>query len=308
MENHTNISQMEQIRADYDINSFLDIDNRNQKKVAYKLGLNSSSINRIIDEARILSLFPNIQKSKAVPLSRIRNNRELKLFAEKYDIYNLQVRQIYTLVKEWRKDIEKNPRMLLNDLQHDLIIGSTIGDANIRQRNKNCSFRVGHSLPQKKYVEWKFEILKEFDNSEIKLRQKLRGGNLLNMFEFSINTHYVFNYYRNLFYKKNGDKVVNEKILNMINPRSLAIWLGDDGSYCIKQKYIIFCTNSFSLDGHKLMKKYFKETWNIDPTIGFRDNKYYYLRFKVDDTKKLVEIVRPFVPKFMKYKLGEENE
>ena len=44
-------------------------------------------------------------------------------------------------------------------------------------------------------------------------------------------------------------------------------------------------------------KKVFKE-------IG----KYYYLRFKQNDTKKLIEIIKPFIHKSMLYKIGEKNE
>ena len=220
----------------------------------------------------------------------------------------MEVRSLYKLVKEWRKSVEENPRIILTELQHDLIIGSTFGDANIRQRNKNCMFRVGHSPKQKEYVEWKFEILKMFPGNGIKLWQRIVNGRLVNTYNFDINTHYAFNFYRKLFYNNNGDKIITKEVLEQLNPRSLAIWLCDDGSYCRKLKYIILSTNSFSLNEHKLMKSFFKKKWNLNPTIGFRDNKYYYLRFKVEDTKKLIEIVRPHILNCMKYKIGEENE
>ncbi|HLC58353.1 MAG TPA: hypothetical protein VJI68_00680 [Candidatus Nanoarchaeia archaeon] len=307
MEQNNQFNEIQFLRDNSDF-SWNIIGNKGHLELSKKFGVNLGAVNRIVDESRILSFFPKLHKSKSTPLARIRNNRELLLFAQKYNIYKLQVREIYKLVKEWRRNIEINPKILLTDLQHDLIIGSTIGDANIRQRNRNCMFRVSHSQKQKKYVEWKFNILREFDNSTIKLNQKFINGRLINTFEFNIDTHYMFNYYRKLFYSLNGNKIVTKELLNQINPRSLAIWLCDDGSYCQKQKYIIFCTNSFNLEEHKLMKKYFENKWNLSPTIGFRDNKYYYLRFKKEDTAKLVEIVRPFVPKFMKYKIGEENE
>ena len=55
------------------------------------------------------------------------------------------------------------------------------------------------------------------------------------------------------------------------------------------------------------MKKYFNEVWGLDPTIGFRDNKYYYLRFKQDDSEKLIDIIKLYIPKGMKYKIGEKE-
>ncbi|MEK6933135.1 MAG: hypothetical protein AABW56_05080, partial [Nanoarchaeota archaeon] len=136
--------------------------------------------------------------------------------------------------------------------------------------------------------------------------RKLNGHNIETL-ELATATHYVFNYYRKLFYK-NGKKIITRDILNLLNPRSLAIWICDDGSYDNRQGYIVLCTNSFTLEEHKIMQKYFREVWGLIPTIGFRDKKYYYLRFKQEDSKKLIEIIKPFIPKFMKYKIGEKND
>ncbi|MEK6820204.1 MAG: hypothetical protein AABX71_00655, partial [Nanoarchaeota archaeon] len=119
-------------------------------------------------------------------------------------------------------------------------------------------------------------------------------------------THSVFNYYRKLFYLNNR-KIITKEILEQLNPKSLAIWVCDDGSYDNTQGYIVLCTNAYSLEEHKLMKEFFKEKFELDPTIGFRNNKYYFLRFKQQDSKKLIEIIKPFIPKCMGYKIGEKN-
>ncbi len=298
-------NQTQFLRDNYDLSNFRDLERGQHNIIADKIGVSRPAVSKIIDESRILSFFPNLEKSKAAPLARLRLDKELKLFSKKYDIYNLQVRELYKLVKEWRNTLESNPKILLTDLQQDLIIGTTIGDANIRQRNKNCMFRVEHSIKQKKYVEWKYEILKDFNSKGLKLIQKSINSRFISTYGFDINTHYVFNFYRKLFYNKKGKKIITKQILGLLNHRSLAIWLCDDGSYCKKQKYIILCTNSFTFEEHKLMKEYFFEVWGINPTIGFRDNKYYFLRFTKKDTSKFIEIVRLHIPEFIKYKIGE---
>ncbi len=53
------------------------------------------------------------------------------------------------------------------------------------------------------------------------------------------------------------------------------------------------------------MKEFFIEKFGLNPTIGFRDGKYYYLRFSKKDSRKLIEIIKPFIPKGMEYKIGE---
>jgi len=305
-ENIVVMKDLEAVRDKYDLN-WLASQIRSKgdfKRLAESLRIDRSVLSRAVDEANILSIFPSIQKSKANPLSRLKTRKELIIFTKKFDIHKLQVREIYKSIKNFRKDLENNPRILLNDSQHDLVIGSTMGDAYIRQRNKNCNFRVAHSKKQEDYVYWKYNILKEFTNSPPSWNIRILKNRKKEMLELSTFTHSVFNHYRKLFYK-NGVKKLGRECLDLLNPRSLAIWVCDDGSYCKKQHYIIFCTNSYSLEEHEIMKQYFEEVFGLSPTIGFRDNKYYYLRFKVKDTKKLISIIKPFIPKGMEYKVGE---
>lgn len=298
---------LESVRENYDLNELAS--NINVKgdldKVSKSLNIDYSSLKRAIEEVKILSVFPELSKSKTVPLSRLKTKKELILFSNENDIYKLEVRRLYSLVKQFRIELEKNPKILLSDLQHDLIIGSLMGDANVRQRDKNCSFRVCHSIKQKRYLDWKYNILKDFIPSEAKLNQKILNGRLLNTFEISTFTHTVFNFYRKLFYKNNVKQITRE-ILHLLNPRSLAIWICDDGSYSRKQGYITLCTNSYTLEEHKFMKEYFENIWQLSPTIGFRDKKYYYLRFKKKDTKKLISIIKDNIPSGMEYKIGEK--
>ena len=126
------------------------------------------------------------------------------------------------------------------------------------------------------------------------------------MINLSTKTHPLFNYYRNLFYD-NGRKVIIGDMLNQLNSRSLATWICDDGSYDNRQGYIILCTNAYSLEEHQLIKKIFNDKFGLDPTIGFRDGKYYYLRFKQSDSKRLIGLIKPYIQPSMKYKIGEEN-
>ncbi len=264
-------------------------------------------LNSAINEGRILRLIPNIQKSKADILSGLRINREVVIFSREYDFKNTSPRKLLSLVRQWKKDIQNNPLLLLNQEEHDLIIGSVLGDAYIRKRELNSCFRFSHSIKQKEYARWKSEILRDFGVSEFREVKRKIKDSFIHAIDFSTHTHQIFNYYRNLFYGS-GRKKITLEILNQLTPRSLAIWVCDDGSYDNKQGYIVLCTNSFSLEEHELMKEFFNEKFGLDPTIGFRDGKYYYLRFKQGDTKKLIEIIKPFIPNCMVYKIGGKNE
>lgn len=256
-----------------------------------------------VDEGRIFDILSNIEKSKASILARLRTDREVRFFSQKYDLKKTPARKLIRLIRNWNKEIQKNPFLLITQEEHDLIIGSLMGDASIRKREKNSCFRFSHSIRQKEYSKWKLDKLINFNISEFReVKRKIRDD-FIQAIDFSTKTHPIFNYYRNLFYKS-GRKEITKGILDQLNPISLAVWICDDGSYNNKQGYIILCTNSYTLDEHKIMKEFFKQKFGLDPTIGFRDKKYYYLRFKQEDSKRLIELVKPFIPECMLYKIG----
>ncbi len=275
-------------------------------ELSQKLKVKPRSLNLAISEARILRHFPDIHKSKANALSRLRTDRELIKFSNIYNVEKLQVRELYKLVKKWNYDIQHSPLMLVTAEENNLIIGSLLGDASIRQREKNSCFRFSHSIAQRDYAEWKKKIMSNFELSEFReVKRRIKNG-FIHAVDFSTKTHPIFNYYRNLIYKS-GIKKVTPELLIQLNPASLAVWICDDGSYSKKQGYIILCTNSFSMEEHNLMKEFFNRRFGLNPTVGFRDGKYYYLRFKQEDSKKLINIVKPFIPFCMLYKIGGAN-
>lgn len=247
--------------------------------------------------------LPGISKSKAEVLNTFFVKREYALFSRLYNPERLNVRQLRKAVQEWNKLVSNNPRLLLTEKQHDVILGTVLGDANIRNRGKDCQYRTSHSDKQALYLYWLQEVLEEFTANRLNIYE--RKNRLPEMY-FETLVHPVFNYYFNLFYR-NGIKRVTKEVLSQLTPQALAVWLCDDGSYGNEGRQIVLCTNSFSLEEHKLMQTYFKERWSIACNIKKRGGKYHYLFFTKEDTKKLIEIVREFIPKSMKYKIGEQN-
>ena len=221
-------------------------------------------------------------------------------------MYNVHARELIKLVRKWNHDITLNPLIMVNQQEHDLIIGTLLGDSSIKQRERNSCLRFSHSIKQRDYSRYKRNILQVFGCTEFREVSRKIKDHFIHAMDFATKVHPVFNYYRKLFYNE-GRKEITIELLNQVTPRALAYWICDDGSFSKTQGYIILCTNSFTLEEHQLMKKFFNDRYGLDPTIGFRDGKYYYLRFKLDDSNKLIEIIKPFIPNCMKYKIGGQN-
>ncbi len=299
---------LEGVRKNFDV---IELSKKIKRKgdvliLSNELKIKPRVLNSAKDEGRILSIFPDLQKSKAGILASLRTNRELRLFAQKHDVYTTSARKLIKIVRGWNKEVQNNPFLFISQKEHDLIIGSLLGDASVRQREINSCFRFSHSIKQKDYCYFKKSILNDFSISEFREVKRKFGNEVIHAIDFSTKTHPIFNYYRNLFYE-NNIKTINKKILEQLNPNSLAIWICDDGSYNKKQGYLVLCTNSYSINEHKLIKDFFNNIFGLNPIIGFRDGKYYYLRFKQKDSEKLINIIKPYMPECMKYKIGVEN-
>ncbi len=270
---------------------------------AKRLKVRYSSLKHGLEEAKVLAVFSNIDKSKANPLSRLKTSRELLKFSKLVNVNKLKVRQLYKYVKSWNVLVGKYPSIIISPIEHDVIIGNLFGDGSIRKRNLNSCFRVAHSIRQKDYILWKKQILDPLRVAEFTERDRVIKNHKIQIINLSTKTHPLFNYYRDLFYK-NERKVITLEALKHLNARSLAVWVCDDGSCDKKQHCITLCTNAFSLKEHELMKRFFNKKFGLDPTIGYRDNKYYYLRFKQEDSKKLINLIEPFILDSMKYEIG----
>ena len=191
--------------------------------------------------------------------------------------------------------------------QIDVIIGSLLGDARLECRSigerfpVTARFRVHHGLKQKEYVQWKYEILKEFVNKkprEISWTNPKRNleetscyFHTKSMEELGILYHYFY---------KNKIKVLPADIFEILNPQMIAVWFMDDGSNT---------RESFTLNTHSLERidqerivNYLKDTFQINATI-VRDRTKLKISIGRHDFQKFSDIVEPYIIPSMIYKI-----
>ena len=204
---------------------------------------------------------------------------------------------LVTLPKENKNDA------LFNEQQLSVSIGCLLGDGHI---NKRTGFAISHCIKQKEYLEYKQSIL----GGEI---TKINfDGYKKDNFKYNlwVGINAQIKYLRELFYINNKRTIKN--IVPFINDISLAFWYLDDGS--IKRKdetgtFIHLHTEGLSYEDHLIMKKMFKDKWNIDVNIHERiesNKKYNYLYIGTHEVEKLMNIIIPYVPHCMSYKIPNE--
>lgn len=193
--------------------------------------------------------------------------------------------------------------------QIGFIIGMILGDGYIskfRPKKANSFLGCRQSKKQKEFLLYKKEQLKKLGFKVSKLYDTT--NNYGESFTFECREPELFNQLRLVLYPKNN-KTIKRKWLNKMSAKDIAVWYMDDGSLTKNGKsvYVSLHTNGFNKKEHDIIIKYFKQRWNINPTLRVVKRKdriqTFFLTFSVEETKKFLEIVKPYVIESMSYKV-----
>ena len=282
-------------------------------------------ISTIIGKQKIETLYNYFKNKKELPLL-ITYNEDNKLFENKkiIDIWSNGIKDIYQVILSGKRRLKStvNHKFLtqkgwkrldelkigdaiisnynnqpyhgfLNESQKEIFIGSIIGDGGLQNLSKNINrISVIHGKPQEEYLRWKAS----FFNSKVNLIEK--NG-------FSQKNAYTFN---TLGYYINIDK---RKAIDELTPLSFSIAWMDDANLSIFNNSRLY-SYANNLDLITLLSEKINIKFDIQSRIknsksSLTNNTYYYLSFNVENTKKISNLISPYVHKSMKYKLLESD-
>src|SRR5882757_9459236 len=108
----------------------------------------------------------------------------------------------------------------LTQLQRSIIIGTILGDGYLRivSGKKNALLEINHSLSQKEYVDWKYEMLQALCKSGPKSR-KSNGTRIA--YRFNTRQHPELTTLHTAFYGE-GKKSIPDILI--LDPIMLAVW------------------------------------------------------------------------------------
>ncbi len=181
-------------------------------------------------------------------------------------------------------------------IQKSIIIGSILGDGSLRktQNRRNALLEINHSFSSKKYVDWKYEHLK---NLVITPPKKRKNNGKRIAYRFTTRSLPEITQFYDKFYQSNK-KVIFENIT--LDPLVMAVWFMDDGNKTYNALYLN--TQQFDLDSQrKLMNQLFNQ-WGIESTLN-KDKIYFRIRIRTSSTPKFKKIIQSFVLPMFYYKL-----
>lgn len=202
-------------------------------------------------------------------------------------------------------------------LGEQVLLGTVVGDGCLVKRARSTEIQLAHCEKQKEYLLWKVKLLQQSgiqfysyecsygkdENGKVKYCSK--NSNVIPCYKqifYHSNAYIELNDYYKMFYR-GRQKVIRRRILNLFQPIALAIWIQDDGTMVRPANMMRIATHCFSEKEHKMMMKYFKTVWHLTARMKVSKGKYFHLQFGVESTKRLIEIVKPYIHSVMEYKI-----
>lgn len=194
--------------------------------------------------------------------------------------------------------------------QKAVIIGTLLGDGFLQKTGKNnARLRLEHSLKQEDYLLWKIQILDNYFQSKPQYleRNNIKFGNSYQYIRAQSYSGSEFGKLLKLFYL-NGVKVIPKEILNLLkDPLSLAIWFMDDGYFYPRDKIAYIYLPKYDSDSVNNILTVLKVNFDLSPVLKIKKRGEYVLIFTVQETMKLMDIIKSFVIPSMNYKLSSQK-
>ena len=194
----------------------------------------------------------------------------------------------------------------------DIVVGSVLGDAYIQATGKrNARIRFEHGAKQKDYIFWKWQQLKNLMQDKPKkiIRYNPIWKNKYSYYRCQSHSSPIFGKLRNVFYR-DSIKIIPETITNLLRSKlSLAVWFMDDGYFYARDKTAYIYLSKFSDDQLNMLLRALQINFNLKPNIEIkRRNENVNLKFSVEETKKLMSLIKAEVIPSMRYKLPRNIE
>jgi recombination protein RecA len=182
----------------------------------------------------------------------------------------------------------------LTDEQLQVLIGGGLGDGSIRKVGAHTAhFRVGHAPAQKDYLGWKRDMLAPFAGA---IRKTGRGIGFDTLAMPALHDLWADLY-------AHGKRAASAPILDRLDPRGLAVWYGDDGSFSASYarrghgKAVLYNT-SLAADARQ---RVIATLARLDVGTPRDDGRGFW--FTSEQTARFHTLIAPYVHPSMDYKL-----
>lgn len=197
--------------------------------------------------------------------------------------------------------------MGLTKRQREVVLGTILGDAYLQPTGKyNARLRLEHLVKRKEYIIWKYQILKNYMQSEPKLIKRYNPvwKKTYSYYRCQTYSSPEFGKYRKLFYQ-DSKKIIPESIASILKSAlSLAVWYMDDGYYYARDRVAQLYLSNTSLENMQKLLECLDENFGLSPRC-ITKKKLPVIYFDSSNVEKLTKLVKPYIIPSMSYKFPQ---
>ncbi|HEX9315713.1 MAG TPA: recombinase RecA [Actinomycetota bacterium] len=196
----------------------------------------------------------------------------------------------------------------LSPFQWEVILGTLMGDGAISPTTSGHAARLrwGHGVRQAAYCDWKASLFANIGTCRSTNAKESVFHDLSPLPELAELRRAVY---------FEGRKIFSHDYLKRLTPLSLALWYMDDASFVVRAKglqertrdgsgRVDICVEAMEEATQQRLGQYLFDTWGIKAQLIAKGaRKVAYLHFPKDETRKLQELIAPYVHPSMEYKL-----
>jgi len=199
--------------------------------------------------------------------------------------------------------IREMKNISLTNFQKAVIVGNILGDGCLCENWSKTNYRlkINHSVKQKEYIFWKYEILKNIVLSEPKIYKPTQAVG------FRTISHPELTSLWEMFYRDKR-KIIPKNIKEFLkDPIVLAVWFMDDGNVRKSKNNTVYGfhinTQSFTFEENEMLVKALKDNFGI--VCAIHKNKGKHRIYVLAQSKRIFAstIIKHTIPS-MYYKFG----
>ena len=195
----------------------------------------------------------------------------------------------------------------MNEEQRSVMVGTLLGDGCLETQNRGRTYRlkIEHSIKQKGYTEWLYQVFQSWVNDVPKEKRKLVKGKTYTNYYFQTRSVGDFRFYGQIFYDQNRRKSIPQFIAKLLTPLALAVWFMDDGSAKSKQhKALILNTQCFSKRELKVLIDALDQKFDVEAKIRAQKEGFQLI---IPRPEGFIELIKPYLREEFHYKLGANH-
>jgi ATP-dependent exoDNAse (exonuclease V) alpha subunit len=208
----------------------------------------------------------------------------------------------------------------LTSEQRSILIGSLLGDGSMNAKNGRTSPQIviTHGENQREYLEFKQRALGVLAG---KIQRGNSGYTNRSVWRLAVNvvdeTYEIAQEMIISGRHPSGRKrwTPTDRFLEWIDEQALAVWYLDNGS--LHRRHLAggrvsydaaIHSQRFSQRDNQRLAEYLYSRFGLNPVVTPDGKGNYFLRFRKEDTDRLLKIVRQYTPACMAYKLDSESD